>query len=186
MFTPPASDFDFGPPDYSGVSSSDDPVSDACSAILATLDWLFKTLEKVAQLLYDIVKTAASAGSWPARWVLYYGVTLPAWQAAENIRLVLVHLGYTIPQSEQHYADGNLRRPNEIDDELITLGHTVDSAFEQALAAAADPLGNLDNDPALTNVGVRDVHGALNPWLPVRVTKGQTNIFQRVRRGRRR
>jgi hypothetical protein len=35
-------------------------------------------------------------------------------------------------------------------------------------------LGNLDNDPALTNVGVRDVLGALNPWLPVRVTRGQT------------
>jgi hypothetical protein len=173
VFTPPASDYDFGPPDYSGVSASDDPVSKVSGAILATLDWLFKSLEKAAQFLYDVVKTAASAGSWPAREVIYNLVTLPAWQAAENIRRVLVHLGYVIPQSEQHYADGNLRRPNEIDNELITLGHTVDSAFQEALAAAWDPLGNLDKDPALTNVGVRDVLGADNPWLPVRVTKGQ-------------
>jgi len=38
----------------------------------------------------------------------------------------------------------------QIDLEIITLGHTVDSAFQQALAAAWDPLGNLDHDPTLT------------------------------------
>lgn len=174
IFTPPASDFtNFGPPDFSGVSSSDDPVSKTCSAILALLDWLFKTLENVAQLLYDLAKTVASAGSLPARAAIYYGIILPAWQAAENMRMVLIHLGYVIPQSEQYWDDGEIKRPNEIDEELIKLGHTVDAAFQAALAAAWDPLGNLDNDPALTNVGIRDVMSAPNPWLPVRVTKGE-------------
>jgi hypothetical protein len=174
IFTPPASDLtDFGPPDFSGVSQSDDPVSKTCSAILALLDWLFKTLEHAAQLLYDLAKTVASAGSLPARAGIYYGIILPAWEAAENMRMVLVHLGYVIPQSEQFWDDGELKRPNEIDEELIRLGHTVDSAFQSALAAAWDPLGNLDSDPSLVNVGVRDVMAAPTPWLPVRVGKGE-------------
>jgi hypothetical protein len=173
VFTPPSSDYDFGPPDFSGVSSSDDPISEICGALLALLDWVFKTLEQGAQLLYDIAKSAASALTWPAREALYEGIILPMWESAENIRMVLVHLGYMMPQSEQLYDDGNLKRPNEIDEELIKLGHTVDSAFQEALAAAWDPLGNLDKDPALTNVGVRNALGAINPWLPVRVTRGQ-------------
>jgi hypothetical protein len=173
VYTPPSSDFDFGPPDFGGVSSSDNPVSETCGALLALFDWLFKTLEKAAELAYDIGKTAASAATWPPREALYEGIILPLWESAENIRMVLVHLGFMMPQSQQRYGDGNLKRPNEIDEELIKLGHTVDGAFRQALAAAWDPLGNLDKDPALTNVGVRDVLGALNPWLPVRVTKGQ-------------
>jgi len=173
VFTPPSSDYNFGPPDFSGVSPNDDPISQICEALLALLDWLWKSLEKAGQLLYDIAKSAASAATWPAREALYEGIILPLWESAENIRMVLVHLGYMMPQSEQRYDDGNLKRPNEIDEELIKLGHTVDSAFQEALAAAWDPLGNLDKDPALTNVGVRNVLGALNPWLPVRVTKGQ-------------
>lgn len=172
-FTPPASDFDFGPPDFGGVSSSDDPASEACGAVLALLDWVFKSLEKAAQLLYDLAKSAASGATLLPREAIYEGVTLPLWQAAENIRMILVHLAYMMPQSQQFYPDGNLKRPNEIDEELIKLGHTVDGAFQQALAAAWDILGNLDKDPALTNTGVRDVLGAKNPWLPVRVMKGQ-------------
>ena len=52
----------------------------------AILDWIFKTLERVAQLLYDVVKTIASAATWPVREALYYGVTLPAWQVAEKVQ----------------------------------------------------------------------------------------------------
>jgi hypothetical protein len=64
VFTPPASDFeDWGPPDMSGVSLGDDPLSDACEAILAVLDWVFKSLGKVAKLLYDIAKMTLSAGT---------------------------------------------------------------------------------------------------------------------------
>jgi hypothetical protein len=57
----PASDTDFGPPDTSGVSSSDDPISQTCELLAALLDWVFKTIEKAAQFLYDIVKNIASA-----------------------------------------------------------------------------------------------------------------------------
>jgi len=173
VFTPPASDFDFGPPDMSGVSPSDDPISQACEAILAVLDWVFKSLGKAAALLYDIAKMALSAGTWPARKAIYEGVILPLWEATENIRMVLVHLGYAQPQSEQLYPDGKLRRANEIDESLIKLGHSVDSAFQQALSAAFDPLGNLDKDPSLIDDGVRKVLGAKNPWLPVRGVTGE-------------
>jgi hypothetical protein len=173
IFTPPASDFDFGPPDFSGVHAGDNPAAQACSAALALLDWLFKTLEKAGQAAYDIAKSIASAATWPAREAIYALITLPLWEASENMRMVLVHLGYALPQSQQFYADGNLRRPNEIDEELITLGHSVDSAFQAALAAAADPLGNLDKDPALNNVGIRPLPGSPYPWLPVRTTKGK-------------
>jgi hypothetical protein len=175
VFTPPSSDYTWGPPDMSGVNPSDDPVSQTCEALAAILDWVFKSLDQAAQFLYDIVKTIASAATWPARDVIYKAVILPLWEATENIRMVLVHMGYMMPQSEQRYDDtGDLRRPNEIDSTLITLGHTVDSAFASALASAIDVLGNLDNDPNLTNQGVRNpVLGAKNPWLPVRVPAGE-------------
>ena len=174
VFVPPASDVDIGPPDFSGVSSSDDPVSQTCEALAALLDWVFKSLEKAAQFLYDIAKSAASLVTWPAREAIYYAVTLPLWEATENIRMVLVHMGYMMPQSEQFWNDdptGNLKRPNEVDESLVRLGHSVDSAFQEALASAIDFLGNLDNDPALNNVGVRDTLHAPNPWLPVRNPK---------------
>lgn len=57
----PASDTDFGPPDGSGVNTSDDPISQSCEVLAAVLDWVFKSLEKAAQLLYDIVKNILSA-----------------------------------------------------------------------------------------------------------------------------
>jgi hypothetical protein len=171
IFTPPASNYNFGPPNFSGVNPTDPPLSQTCEALAALLDWVFKGLGAVALNLYGIANL--SELTFPLREWIYDEVTLPTWQSAENIRMVLVHLGYMMPQSYAVYANGDLRRPSEIDDQLINLGHTVNSAFEQALAAAADPLGNLDKDPTLTNAGVRDVLNALNPWLPVRVTKGQ-------------
>jgi hypothetical protein len=180
VFLPPSSDVtnigrDFtGPPDFSGVNPHDNPLSQACEALAALLDWVGKIIHDVGQFIYDLLHSAASLGTWPAREVLYNFLVLPAWQVCENIRRVLVHMGYVMPQSEQSWPDGELRKPSEIDLELITLGHTVDSAFAQALAAAWDPLGNLDHDPALTNQGIRDPLGAYNPWLPVRTTKGQT------------
>ncbi|NJR31381.1 hypothetical protein HC762_01205, partial [bacterium] len=166
VFVPPASDFDFGPPDFSGVASSDDPISQGCGAVLAVLDWVFKTLEKVAQFLYDVVKSIASAATWPAREALYQLVTLPLWESTENIRMVMVHLGYLMPQSELRYPDGDLRRPNEVDESTVTLGHSVDSAFKEALDSAFDPLGNLDKDPDLINVGVRNVLARPIPGSP--------------------
>jgi hypothetical protein len=170
VFTPPASDFAVGPPDFSGVNPADGPLAEACEVVAALLDWLFKSLEKAAQLAYDLAKSAASAATMPARAALYYGLTLPAWQVAENVRKVLTHLGYLIPQSEERYGDGELRKPSEIDLELIILGHTVDGAFAAALAGAYDVLGHLDADPALTADFIRNPKSADYPWLPVRLT----------------
>lgn len=113
VFTPPSSDYNFGPPDFSGVNPSDDPISQTCEALAALLDFVFKTLENAAQLAYDFVKTIASALTYPARTIIYNGVTLPLWEATESMRMVLVHLGYMLPQSQQNYPDGNLQRPNE-------------------------------------------------------------------------
>jgi hypothetical protein len=168
VFTPPSSDYDFGPPDFSGVSSADDPISEACSVIEALLDWLWKIIEKAAQLAYDTAKSVISAATWPAREAIYEGLLLPAWQVGENVRMVLAHLGYLMPQSEARYDDGELRNPSEIDLELVTLGHTVNGAFAQALAACFDVLGNLDDDPALLAGTVRNPKSADYPWLPVR------------------
>jgi len=174
LLTPPASDFIPQPPDFSGVNSDDPPLAQACEAILAILDWAFKQIEQVIKTIGDIIKMAASLGTWPLREAIYAGILLPLWEINENMRMVLVHLGYAMPQSEQRYPSGNLKRANEVDKTLVTLGHSVDSAFQEALAAAYDPLGNLDKDPTLTNVGVRQTLGVdvLNPYLPVRVPKG--------------
>ena len=40
---------------------------------------------------------------------------------------------------------------------LIRLGHSVDGAFQHALADAYDVLSNLDKDPNLNTDGLRDV-----------------------------
>lgn len=64
-----------------------------------------------------------------------------------------------------------MKFPNEIDEQLIRLGHSVDSAFQQALADSFDVLGNLDRDPSLNADGVRDVLNSPTPWLPVRMPK---------------
>jgi hypothetical protein len=179
-FTPPPSDYDFGPPDFSGVDPSDNPLEQLCEIVLALLDWLWKSLEKAAQLAYDLGKSAISGATLPARQALYDNLVLPAWQACENMRQVLVHMAYLTPQSEMRYDNGEIRRPNEIDYELISLGHSVDGAFAAALAAAWDPLGNLDKDPSLTAPADRNPKGGPTrryPWLPVRPTRryeGQT------------
>jgi hypothetical protein len=173
-FTPPASDYDFGPPDFSGVDPSDNPVEQLCDAILAILDWIWKSLEKAAQLAYDLGKSALSGATLPVRQALYDGLILPAWQVCENMRQVLVHMAYLTPQSEMRYANGEVRRPNEIDFELISLGHGVDGAFAAALAAAWDPLGNLDKDPTFTAPAMRNPKGGdgkAYPWLPIRPTR---------------
>jgi hypothetical protein len=175
-FTPPSSDYDFGPPDFSGVDSSDNPIEQLCDAILAILDWIWKSLEKAAQLAYDLGKSAISGATLPARQWIYDNLVLPAWQVCENMRQVLVHMAYLTPQSEMRYGTGEIRRPNEIDYELISLGHGVDGAFAAALAAAWDPLGNLDKDPSLTAPAMRDPKGGAGkayPWLPVRPTRRQ-------------
>lgn len=144
VFVPPASDFIPQPPDFSGVDPSDPPLEQVCEAILAILDWIAKSLEQAAQAIADIVKAAASAATILLRDWIYDNITLPAWQVCENARQVLVHIAYLMPQSEARYDNGEIKRPNEIDVELVTLGHTVDSMFQAALKSAMDTLGDVD------------------------------------------
>ena len=73
------------------------------------------------------------------------------WDVITKTHEVLAHTGFMAPHGLVTYDDGELRLPDEIDLPLITLGGTVDAAFQQALADAIDPLGNLDKD----QVGVR-------------------------------
>ena len=145
----------FGPPDFSGVDPNDDPLSQGCEVVAALLDFVWKSLTGAADFLYDLVKSISSHATMPARDILYRALTLPLWESAESMRMVLCHLSFVQPQALQLYENGNMRRPNEIDETLITLGHSVNSAFLAALAANKDTLGNLDADPDLAKDGVR-------------------------------
>jgi hypothetical protein len=88
------------------------------------------------------------------------------WDLVNKTHEVLAHTGFVSPHSEQHYSDGELRLPNEIDRPLITLGGTVDAAFRAALAAAFDPLGNLDQDQNVIGNG-HSVSDDNYPYYPV-------------------
>src|SRR5260370_37130461 len=83
-FTPPPRDYNFGPPDFSGVNPSDNPISQLCAAIRALLDWIFNSLEKPRQLAYDLGKSAISEATLHARQALYDGLSLPAWPISED------------------------------------------------------------------------------------------------------
>jgi hypothetical protein len=174
VFTPPLSDIPKPtPPDFSGINPNDDPISQGCGVLAAVLDWFVKQVEAIGQFIYDIIKSIASAATYPLREEIYEHITLPMWEAGEAIRMVLCHLGYFMPQSGQNWpGTTDMKYPNEIDEQLIRLGHSVDTAFQQALADSFDVLGNLDRDPNLNLDGVRDVLNQPNPWLPIRTAPG--------------
>ncbi|SEI20751.1 hypothetical protein [Paraburkholderia hospita] len=166
IITPPASDIEnlLQPPDFSGADSGN-PVEDICSDLIALADWAVKELEAAVQLAEDILKMAASPGSYVFRLALYE-LAMMVWDVAVKTHLVLTHTGFLTPHSEQTYDDGELRLPDEIDLPLITLGQTVDSAFRDALDAAIDPFANLDKDQAVIGDGhpLPDDH---YPYYPV-------------------
>jgi hypothetical protein len=173
VFTPPLSDIPKPtPPDFSGVNPNDDPISQGCEVLAAVLDWFVKQIEGIGQFIYDIIKSIASAATYPLREEIYEHITLPMWEAGEAIRMILCHLGYFMPQSAQDWpGTTDMKYPNEVDEQLIRLGHSVDSAFQQALADSFDVLGNLDRDPNLNLDGVRDTLNQPNPWLPIRTAR---------------
>jgi hypothetical protein len=183
---PPASDWSnlASAPDFSGVNSSD-PIEDVCDAIAAILDWLGKEAEAVGQLAGDIIKALASPGSYLPR-LLLYELAMLAWDITSATHDILAHTGFMLPHGEQVYPDnGELKLNNEIDQGLISLGHSLDASFLQALADAADPLGNLDGQVTASLHNPRD---PLYPYLPVRgqqvATSGglldlNTNEFRR-------
>lgn len=162
IITPPASDFEnlFQPPDFSGVDSAN-PIEDVCAIFIALAEWLIKELGAAAQLAGDLIKMAASPGSYPLRLGLYE-LAMMVWDSVMKTHDILAHTGFFYPHSEQRYEDGELRLPNEIDLPVITLGGTVDEAFRQALADAIDPLGNLDADQSVIGTG----HSVLDPNYP--------------------
>jgi hypothetical protein len=159
---PPASDIEnlLQPPDLSGIDPSN-PVDDICGLFIALLDWAVKNLEAAVKLAEDLIKMLASPGSYPIRLGLYE-LAMMVWDVVMKTHEVLAHTGYVLPHSEQFYEDGELRLPDEIDLPLITLGGTVDAAFRDALAAAFDPLGNLDKDQDVIEPG----HSIADPNYP--------------------
>ena len=166
IIMPPASDFEnlLQPPDLSGIDGSN-PALDVCAAIVAMFEWAVKELEAAIKLAEDIIKMAASPGSYLLRLGLYE-LAMMVWDVVTKTHEVLAHTGFFIPHGEQTYSDGELRLPDEIDMPLITLGGTVDSAFRAALAAAIDPMGNLDKDLSAIGVG-HSVQDANYPYYPV-------------------
>jgi hypothetical protein len=159
---PPASDFEnlLQPPDLSGIDLSN-PVDDICGLFVALFDWAVKELEAAGKLIDDLIKMLASPGSYLPRLALYE-IAMMIWDVITKTHEILAHTGFLQPHAGQVYSDGELRLPDEIDRPLITLGGTVDSAFRAALAAAFDPLGNLDQDQDVIGVA----HSVLDPRYP--------------------
>ena len=166
VIVPPWSDVEnlFQPPDFSGVDSSN-PAVDVCEAIIALVEWGIKELGAAATLAGDLVKMAASPGSYLLRLGLY-DLSMMVWDVITKTHEVLAHTGFMTPHGEVTFPDGELRLPNEIDLPLITLGGTVDGAFQQALAAALDPMANLDKDSSLFGSG-HQLPDPSYPYYPV-------------------
>ncbi|MDA4117130.1 MAG: zinc dependent phospholipase C family protein, partial [Thaumarchaeota archaeon] len=173
IITPPSSDITnlFSPPDFSGPSSGN-PIEDICDALKSLFDWITKEVDAALKLAGDIVKMLASPGSYPIRLALYE-LAMLGWDIVSKTHEIMAHTGFYIPHGEQHYDDnGELRLGNEIDLPLISLGGSVDASFQQALADAVDPFGNLDRDPSLA-VG-HDVKDVKYPYLTVMQFSAQT------------
>jgi hypothetical protein len=165
VIVPPASDFTnlFQPPDFSGVAS-DNPIIDACEAVLAVIQWVIKEAAAVVELIGDIIKMLVSPFTFELREKIYEAA-LGMWDVATKIHEVLAHTGLLMPHSEARYDDnGELKWPNEIDLPLITLGGTVDGFFRQALADNSDIFG-VDTDQSFI-VG-HEVLDRRMPFYPV-------------------
>ena len=163
---PPASDLSnlLQPPDLSGIDPSN-PIDDICGAFIALFEWAIKTIGAAVKLLEDLIKMLASPISYPLRLGLYE-LAMMVWDIVMKTHEVLAHTGFISPHAEQFYSDGELRLPAEIDVPLITLGGTVDAAFRAALAAAFDPLANLDKDQDAIGTG-HSVSDENYPYYPV-------------------
>jgi hypothetical protein len=163
---PPASDIEnlLQRPDLSGIDPSN-PIDDICGLLVALIEWAVKTLEAAVKLVGDIIKMLASPGSYPLRLGLYE-LAMLVWDIAMKAHEVLAHTGFVMPHAQQLYPSGELRLPEEIDLPLITLGGTVDAAFRAALAAAFDPLGNLDTNQDVIGTG-HSVSDPNYPYYPV-------------------
>jgi hypothetical protein len=166
VIVPPQSDFTnlFQPPDFSGVNS-DNPVEDVCDVFIALVQWLAKELAAGVKMIGDLIKMGLSPWTYGIRLELYM-IAMKLWDVATKTHDVLAHTGLLMPHAEQRYPDnGELKWPNEIDLPLITLGATIDGAFQQALADAIDPFGNLDRNEGV--VVSHSIPDANDPYYPV-------------------
>jgi hypothetical protein len=137
---------------------------------MALFDWAIKTLEAAVKLTEDLIKMVTSPASYLFRLGLYE-LAMFIWDVTTRTHEILAHTGFVSPHSQQAYDDGELRLPNEIDIPMITLGGTVDDAFRAALAAAFDPLGNLDQNQDVIGYG-HSVNDPRYPYYPVRAYEG--------------
>lgn len=117
------------------------------------------------KLVEDLIKMLVSPVSYALRLGLYE-LSMLVWDIVMKTHEILAHTGFFSPHAEQLYPDGELRLPNEIDIPLITLGGTVDATFRAALAAAFDPLGNLDQNQDVIGIG-HSVSDFNYPYYPV-------------------
>jgi hypothetical protein len=166
LITPPSSDISnlLSPPDFSGPTSAD-PIEDVCDALKSLFDWINKEVDAALKLAGDLIKMLASPASYPIRLGLYE-LAMLAWDIVSRCHEVIAQTGLFVPHGAQYYDDNKeLRLGNEIDRPLITLGGSVDATFQQALADAFDPLGNLDKNPSLPLT--HDVKDPNYPYLPV-------------------
>ncbi len=163
---PPPSDIEnlLQPPDLSGIDPSN-PIDDICGVFIALIEWAIKSIGAAVKLLEDLVKMLLSPGTYLIRLALYE-LAMIVWDIVIKTHEVLAHTGFVTPHAQQLYSDGELRLPDEIDVPLITLGGTVDAAFRDALAAAFDPLGNLDTSQDVIGIG-HSVSDPNYPYYPV-------------------
>ena len=168
VILPPASDLTnlLSPPDFSGASSGN-ALEDVCNAIKALVDWVTKELDAALKLIGDLIKMLASPGSYLIRLGLYK-LSMLVWDATQKIHEVLAHTGFVVPHGQQLYPHSQeLKLGNEIDEQLITLGGSADAAFQQALADALDPLGNLDHATGANAIPGHPVPDPNYPWYMV-------------------
>ena len=146
IITPPEKDIEdvLQPPDLKAPDPSHP--EDICSDIVSLLQWAVKELEAAGKLAGDLIRMLNSPETYLIRLGLYEAAML-VWDTVTKTHEVMAHTGFFSPHGEERYDDGELRLPNEIDWPLITLGGTVDGAFQAALADNFDPFGNLDRDP---------------------------------------
>ena len=167
IIVPPPSDISnlLQPPDLSGIDPSN-PVDDVCGSFIALFDWAIKSIGAAVQLVEDLIKMLVSPSTYAVRLGLYE-LAMMVWDIVMKTHEILAHTGLLSPHAEQVYDDNReLRLPNEIDEPLVTLGGTVDSAFRAALAAAFDPLANLDRHQDVIGTG-HSVSDDNYPYYPV-------------------
>jgi hypothetical protein len=174
---PPSQDFVnlLGGPDDSQGPGVKDSGENLCDAIKAAIEWIDRVVDAAVNLIGDLIKMLASPGTAPLRYGLYL-VAMAVWDVTVKVHEILAHIGFAVPHGLVTYDDNHeLMLPDEIDQQLITIGGGVDDAFRQALADLIDPLANFDGQADLAPD--RDVPDRNYPlYLPISYTTADGKI----------